>query len=61
MHGTDELHIQGFWLKNWKGRDHFKDTAVDGSILLKMILRSGRMWTGFIFPRIGTGVENWVP
>jgi hypothetical protein len=40
-----------------KGRDHPEDIDVDGKITLEWILRkgNGKMWTGFIWFRIGTG------
>jgi hypothetical protein len=39
-----------------KGSDHLKDLGIDGMIL-KCILRKqgGRMWTGFIWLKTGTG------
>jgi hypothetical protein len=41
---------------NLKGRDHLEDLGVDVKLILKSILRkySGKMWTGFIWLRIGT-------
>jgi hypothetical protein len=40
---------------NLKGRNHLEDLDVDGSIVLKRILKKYDevMWTGFIWLRIG--------
>jgi hypothetical protein len=45
-----------FWLESLKGRDHSEDLGEDGRIILKLILKTwlGRVWTGFIWLRIGT-------
>jgi hypothetical protein len=45
-----------FWVENLKGRDCLKDIGVDGSITLEWILEKygGKLWTGFIWFRIGT-------
>jgi hypothetical protein len=61
------LYLQGksYWYpldrrlgrsKNPKGRDHFEDLGVDGRIRSKRTLKKlgGRVWTGFIWLRIGT-------
>jgi hypothetical protein len=39
-----------------KGRDQSEDLGTDGSIILKWILEKevGKVWTGFIWVRIGT-------
>jgi hypothetical protein len=41
---------------NLMGRDHLEDLGVDGNIILQWILGKwcGRVWTGFIWLRIGT-------
>jgi hypothetical protein len=43
-------------VKNLKGRDHSEGVGIDGRIILKWILRKmcGKLWTGFIWLRIGT-------
>jgi hypothetical protein len=39
-------------------RDCFEDLRVDGRIILKWILRSGKeTWTGLMWPRKGIGAE----
>jgi hypothetical protein len=40
---------------NQKGRDHLEDLVVDGKIIL--LKYGGRVWTGFIWVRIGTSGE----
>jgi hypothetical protein len=39
------------------GTDHLEDLGVDGSIILKCVIkkREREAWTGFIWLRIGTG------
>jgi hypothetical protein len=41
--------------ENLKGRDRLEDLGIDGKIMLECILgkQGGRMWTGFIWLRIG--------
>jgi hypothetical protein len=41
---------------NLKGRDHSEDVGIDGRIILELILgkQVGKVWTGFIWLRIGT-------
>jgi hypothetical protein len=43
-----------------EGKDHLGDIGLDGVILLKWILKKQgrRLWTGFIWLRIGTTVIN---
>jgi hypothetical protein len=37
------------------GRDHLEDLSIDGKILeLVLWKKGGKMWTGFIWLRIGT-------
>jgi hypothetical protein len=45
-------------LENLRGRDHSNDQGVDREITLELILRkqSEKMWTGFIWFRMGTSV-----
>jgi hypothetical protein len=45
-----------FWSENQKGRDKSEDLGVDGEIILEWILgkECGKLWTGFIWLRIGT-------
>jgi hypothetical protein len=49
------MHII-FLLENLTGRNHVEDLGVDGKIILNWILgkKPGRVWTGFIWLRIGT-------
>jgi hypothetical protein len=58
MHGTDEKCIK-ILVKNLKGKDHLQDLGVDGRIILKLIFKEdGKVWTGFIKPKIGTSSGN---
>jgi hypothetical protein len=43
-------------LGNLKGREHSEDLDVDGNTILERILEmyGGKVWTGFIWLRIGT-------
>jgi hypothetical protein len=43
-------------LENLKKRDHLEELGIDGSIILKWILKEncGKVWTGFILLRIGS-------
>jgi hypothetical protein len=45
-----------FRLENFKGRDYLEEVGVDGKIILERIFgkRGGKLWTGFIWLRIGT-------
>jgi len=45
------------WWGNLSIRDHFDDPCVDGRIILRWIFRKRNVgiWTGLIWPRIGTG------
>jgi hypothetical protein len=52
-----------FQLENLKGGGHSEDAGVHGEIILKGIFgkQGGKVWTGFIWPRIGTsGGFLWV-
>jgi hypothetical protein len=44
-------------VENLKGRGYLENLHIDGRILLKLILQKYgvRVWTGFIWLRIGTG------
>jgi hypothetical protein len=52
--GTGEVHTL-FWWGDPRERDHLKDLAVDGSIVLKLIFKKwdGEALTGLIWLRIG--------
>jgi hypothetical protein len=45
------------WLENQNERDYLEDLGVDGVIVLDCILgkQGGKVWTGFIWLRIGAG------
>jgi hypothetical protein len=45
-----------FLSEKQKGRDHSENLDIDGKMILEWILRRrvGRVWTGFIWHRIGT-------
>jgi hypothetical protein len=49
-------NVTKLYSKDLKGKDHSEDLREDGRIILKRISkRQGvRMWTGFIWLRIGT-------
>jgi hypothetical protein len=53
--GKEEAYT-GFWWENLKGRDHFEDSGVDGSIILRWIFRKWDVgsWTGSSWLQIGT-------
>jgi hypothetical protein len=53
--GDIKMHTK-FWLENHKRRDQSEDRGIDGKIILESILEKegGKMWTGFIWLRIGT-------
>jgi hypothetical protein len=43
------------WWKDLKGRDHSENLGVDGKITEWITVKhDGRLWTGFIWLRIGT-------
>jgi hypothetical protein len=56
-HGRDEKCIQNLVGKP-EGKNSSKDLGVDGSTILEWILgkQGGKLWTGFIWLRIGTSV-----
>ena len=51
----------GIWTgsswENLRERDHLEDPVVDGRIILRWLFRKWdvRVWTGWIWLRIGTG------
>jgi hypothetical protein len=56
-HGGDQEYMQAIGKKNLQGRDHLENICKGGRIILKWILNkcSRRVWTGFMWLRIGTG------
>jgi hypothetical protein len=54
---TGEIYTK-FWSGNLKGRHYSVDVGADEEIILEWILgkQSRKMWTGFIWLRIGTTV-----
>jgi hypothetical protein len=54
--GGREVHA-GFWWEDLREGDHLGDPGGDGRIILKCIFKkwNGGIWTGLIWPRIGTG------
>jgi len=57
--GRGEMYVV-FWWGNLRERAHLKYPGVDGRIILRWIFRKWDVvvWTGLIWPRIGTGGEN---
>jgi hypothetical protein len=57
MFGGKGQVYTGFWWRNLRKRDHLEDTAIDGRIILRWILRKWDVgaWTGLSWLRIGTG------
>jgi len=53
MYGGEERCIQGFGGENMRDRDHLQDPGIDGMILLRWILGSGK-W-GYGLDRAGSG------
>jgi hypothetical protein len=49
-----------FWWWDLRERDHLEDRGIDGSVLLKWILRKWdeEAWSGFIWLRIVTGGKH---
>jgi hypothetical protein len=47
----------GFWLGNLRERDQFRDSSIDGRIILRWIFRKCDVgaWTGLSWLRRGTG------
>jgi hypothetical protein len=45
-----------FFLKSLEGRNLLEGIGVDGRVILKLVLKKlgGRVWTGFIWLRLGT-------
>jgi hypothetical protein len=54
--GRGEVHT-AFWWGDLREGDHLEGLGVDGTIILKWILRKldEEAWTGLIWLRIGTG------
>jgi hypothetical protein len=54
-HGRNEKLVQSTSEK-LKGRDHSEDLGIDGKKISEWILgkQDGKVWTGFIWLRIGT-------
>jgi hypothetical protein len=46
-----------FWTEHRKGRGNFEDLGIDGRIILQWTVGKyyGKLWTGLIWSRIGTG------
>jgi hypothetical protein len=46
-----------FWLGSPKERDHSEDLDIDKRTVIKWVLRKSdeRLWTGFVWLRMGTG------
>jgi hypothetical protein len=53
--GARETHVK-VWSESKKGKDHLEDKGVDGTIILKWIIKklNGRVWSAFIWFAIGT-------
>jgi hypothetical protein len=53
----DRSGVYNVLVGNLRERDHLEDPDLDGSIILRWIfrIRDGEHWTGFIWPKIGTG------
>jgi hypothetical protein len=47
-------------LENLEGRGHSEDLGVDGKVILEWMLGKwgGKLWHGFIWLRIGSGVAS---
>jgi hypothetical protein len=58
MHGRGEKCCSLGWKTN--GRNHVEDVGIDGIIILKCTINklSVRVWTGFIWLRIGNMVMD---
>ena len=50
----DRRGATGFWLGDLSEIDHLEDLVVEGRIILKLILKWDRSWTGLVWLRIGT-------
>jgi hypothetical protein len=50
--GEEQQHM--FWWAHLKVRDHLEDLSIDGTLMLKYIVKKwdGKMWTGLIWHRI---------
>jgi hypothetical protein len=53
---TGEVYT-AFWWGDLRERENLEDLGLDGRKILKVILNEwdGEAWTGFVWPRIGTG------
>jgi len=52
----EEVYTE-FWWENLGERDHLENQSLNGKIILKLFFRKWdmRVWTGWIWLRIGTG------
>ena len=55
--GRGEMHKR-FWWGNMRAREHLENVGVDGTMILRWMLKKwvGRAWTGLIWLRIGTRI-----
>jgi len=56
LHIVLKTHGMSFWLENLKARDHLEDLSIDGKVLEWILGKyGGKVWTEYIWLRIGTG------